>query len=644
MKNGFIKVAAATPHIRVADPYCNVAELIRIAHDADKKGARVLVFPELCITGYTAGDLFYSETLLRGAQNALAEYLEKTKDIEMISFVGLPLTWHNRLYSCAAVCHAGKLLGVVPKTFIPDYGELAETRYFAAAPVDDRETVLNFNGEEVPFGTHLLFSCKELPALKLGVEICEDAYGALPPSVWHTAAGATVICNLSASNETVGKDAYRLDLLRTHSARTVSGYIHACAGEGESTTDVVFGGHNFVCENGVLLAEQKPFDRDSELLCTELDVDRIVYERRRINTYGDLQAPAYREIPFSLPVCETVLTRAVDPHPFIPAQKAERDRRCEKILAIQVNGLKQRVERAFAQKLVIGISGGLDSTLALLVMARAMDALNRPRKDILAVTMPCFGTTKRTKTNATVLCEELGVDFRCVDIFDAVNLHFRDIGHDPADRNVTYENSQARERTQILMDIANDCGGMVIGTGDLSELALGWATYNGDHMSMYGVNASVPKTLIRHIVAYCADVFEKDGSQKIADALRDVLNTPVSPELLPANDNGEIAQKTEDLVGPYEIHDFYLYYMLRFGFSPAKLYRLALIALGDTYDAETLRKWLKTFVRRFFNQQFKRSCLPDGPKVGSVGLSPRGDWHMPSDASSALWLAEADEL
>ena len=643
MKNGFIKVAAATPKIRVADPAYNVEELIRIADDANAKGVRVLVSPELCLTSYTCGDLFCSDLLLDGAKNALSEYLKRTSAWDMISVVGLPMVYRDKLYNCAAVCHGGRLLGVIPKSVLPNYGEFYELRGFTPAPKDTGCATLLFDGDTVPFGTNLIFSCTSVPNLKLAVEICEDLWDAAPPSSSHTAAGATVLCNLSAANETVGKDDYRRLLVRAQSAKNLAGYVYACAGEGESSTDLVFAGHNMIAENGTILAERMPFDTSCELLISEIDVQRLAYERRRINTYQS-ETDGYREIPFSLTLHDTELTRFVDPHPFTPSDPSERARRCETILAIQSNGLKQRIERAFAQKLVIGISGGLDSTLALLVMVRAIDALKRPRKDIIAVTMPCFGTTTRTKNNATVLCEELGVDFRCVDIFDAVNVHFRDIGHDPDDRNVTYENSQARERTQILMDIANDCGGMVIGTGDLSELALGWATYNGDHMSMYGVNASVPKTLIRHIVAFCADGYEANGDKKIAVALRDVLDTPVSPELLPADADGKIAQKTEDLVGPYELHDFYLFYMLRYGFSPKKLYRLAKLALGDVYDDETLRKWLKVFIRRFFNQQFKRSCMPDGPKVGSVALSPRGDWRMPSDASSALWQEDAERL
>ncbi len=643
MKHGFIKVATASPRVFVADTEKNANELIRVARDADALGVRVLVFPELAITGYTCGDLFYSETLLSGARKALQDYLLATKELSLLSVVGLPLAAEGKLYNCAAVISGGRLLGIVPKVSLPSYGEFCETRYFASGV--SAPSTLSWEDDTVPFGTDLLFSCREMSSLTLAAEICEDGLLACPPSVMHTAAGATLICNPAASNELVGKQRMRREKITAHAERTLCGYLFACAGEGESTTDLVFCGHSLICENGTLLAERIPFRNSPELLVTEIDLERLLYERRRMNTFESEGVDDYRTIAFSLPVEETALTRTVDPHPFLPQSVADKWERLDTILSIQAYGLKQRIERAYAKKLVIGISGGLDSTLALLVAARAIDALNRPRTDILAVTMPCFGTTARTKSNATVLCEELGVDFRCVDIFDAVNLHFRDIGHDPAVRDVTYENSQARERTQILMDIANGCGGMVLGTGDLSELALGWATYNGDHMSMYGVNADIPKTLVRHLVAHCADEAEKAGNVRLAEALRDVLNTPVSPELLPAEENGEIAQKTEDLVGPYELHDFYLYYLIRYGFSPKKLYRLAQNAHFDgNYDDETLLKWLKTLLRRFFTQQFKRSCLPDGPKVGSVGLSPRGDWRMPSDAAAALWLAELEEI
>ena len=492
----------------------------------------------------------------------------------------------------------------------------------------------------LPFGNRLLFACNEMDGLRIAVSAGDEWNLPYAPAAEQIAAGATLLCAPDASPETVTSTNARRTALLAQSARLQTAIAYASAGDGESTTDAVFGGHGVIAENGELLAQRLPF-ADDRLSVSEIDVSRLMGERRR-RSYPTVEG--YLTVPFSMPITETELTRPVNPHPFIPTDTEERAARCSTILQIQSAGLAQRAERAFAKKLVLGISGGLDSTLALLVAVGAMDSLKRPRTDVLAVTMPCFGTTKRTKTNATVLCEELGVDFRCVNIFDAVNQHFADIGHDPACRDVTYENCQARERTQVLMDIANDCGGLVVGTGDLSELALGWATYNGDHMSMYGVNGGVPKTLIRHIVAYSAAQFEKRGENRIAAALYDVLDTPVSPELLPADEGGEIAQRTEDLVGPYELHDFYLYYLIRYGFAPAKLYRLAKYALGSTYDDETLKKWLKVLLRRFFSQQFKRSCLPDGPAVGSVSISPRGAWLMPSDATAALWLAEADAL
>ena len=643
MKNGFVKVAAAFPHIRVADPKHNVDEAIRLCKLAERSAVKILVFPELNVTGYTCADLFLNDTLLAAAQKELLRFLRETRETSAVSVVGLPLSVCGKLCNCAAVCQSGKLLGIVPKTNIPNYAEYYEARWFkgyAGAP----ETVAIDGAGEVPFGAELIFSCRELPALKFAVELCEDLWVTVPPSSAHAAAGAVLICCPSASNETIGKAEYRRSLVSVQSARIAGAYLYASCGDGESTTDVVFGGHGMIAENGTMLAERAPFEEEKDLLISEIDVERLAHERLRLNTFSTTFCEKYREISFSLPVSDTELTRFVDPHPFVPADGGERAKRCETILSIQAHGLQKRIECAHAKKIVVGISGGLDSTLALLVMVRAMDALKRPRRDIIAVTMPCFGTTKRTKNNATVLCKELGVDFRTVDIRKAVTQHFKDIGHDPENRNVAYENAQARERTQILMDIANDCDGLVVGTGDLSELALGWATYNGDHMSMYGVNASVPKTLVRHIAAYYADTAESRGEIKLATALRDVLATPVSPELLPADGNGEIAQKTEDLVGPYEIHDFYLYYFVRFGFRPEKLFRLAKYALGDRYTPDVLQKWLVVFLRRFFSQQFKRSCLPDGPKVGSVSLSPRGDWRMPSDASAAAWIAEAENL
>lgn len=643
MKNGFVKVAAAFPRVRVGDPKHNTDEAIRLCGEAERSAVKILVFPELNLTGYTCADLFQNDTLLSSVQNELLRFLRETRGTSVVSVVGLPLAVHGKLYNCAAVCQAGKLLGIVPKTHIPNYGEYYEKRWFTGYAGTPSAISLGALGD-VPFGAELLFSCREVPALKFAVELCEDLWVTVPPSSAHAAAGAVLICCPSASNETIGKAEYRRSLVTVQSARIAGAYIYASCGDGESTTDVVFGGHGMIAENGTMLAERAPFADETELLVSEIDVERLAHERLRLNTFTATFCEKYREISFSLPVSDTALTRFVDPHPFVPADGGERAKRCETILSIQAHGLKKRIECARAKKIVVGISGGLDSTLALLVAVRATDALNLPRRDVIAVTMPCFGTTKRTKNNATVLCKELGVDFRTVDIRKSVMQHFKDIGHDPENRNVAYENCQARERTQVLMDIANDCEGLVVGTGDLSELALGWATYNGDHMSMYGVNASVPKTLVRHIVAYYADTAEKRGENKLAAALRDVLATPVSPELLPADENGEIAQKTEDLVGPYEIHDFYLYYFVRFGFRPEKLFRLATYALGNIYSRDILKKWLVVFLRRFFSQQFKRSCLPDGPKVGSIALSPRGDWRMPSDASAAAWLEEAENL
>ena len=632
MKNGFLKVAAATPVVRVADTKANADAHIALALKAYEEGVRVLVFPELSLTGATCGDLFATDTLLNGAVDALKAYLDATKKLDMMSVVGLPFSAHAKVYNTSAVCHAGKLLGLVTERKVDE-------RHFASAP-DFVEEVL-FAGEHVSLGTEQIFSCETLPSLTLAVEIGDDLHTLYAPSLSHSAAGATVICHPAAIPEIVSKKPALDVILSAHTARTHTAYITALAGDGESTTDNAFGGKKLVVENGELVAESVPFDA-SELLITELDLERIIRDRRRANIVDP--GSCHSETPFSLSLCETKLTRKLDATPFFPVAPAELAAHCERVLTVAAAGLKTRITRAWAKKIVIGISGGLDSTLALLTMARAMDALGRPRADIVAVTMPCFGTTARTRSNATILCEELGVTFKCVDIFDAVNVHFRDIGHDPAVRDVTYENAQARERTQVLMDIANECGGMVIGTGDLSELALGWATYNGDHMSMYGVNASIPKTLIGHVVRYCANQAKENEQDKVAAALFDILDTPVSPELLPADADGKIAQKTEDLVGPYELHDFYLYYFIRYGFSPAKLYRMAQSAWGEKYSDEILKKWLQVFFKRFFAQQFKRSCLPDGPQVGEITLSPRGGWQMPSDAASTLWLNEVENL
>ena len=579
MKDGFLKAAALSPALRVADCTYNTAQIIQQLREAAGRGVRLAVFPEFCLTGYTCGDLFLQRTLQTGALDALSTLLDETKALDVVTLVGLPLLVHGKLYNCAAVLCHGRILGLVPKTYLPNYGEFYEKRQFT--PGSTEVETITVCGQQVPFGTSLLFRCREMPSFVLGVEICEDLWSALPPSTFHALAGATVIANLSASDETVGKAEYRRALVENQSARLLCGYLYASAGHGESTQDMVFAGHDLIAENGTLLAEAAPF-------------------------------------------------------------AGGRAERCELILKMQADGLAKRLEHAHAKTAVIGISGGLDSCLALLVAVRAMKQLGRPTTDVLAVTMPCFGTTKRTRSNAEILCDELHVSFTEIDIANTVHSHFADIGQDESVLDVTFENGQARVRTLELMDTANRTGGLVVGTGDLSELALGWATYNGAHMSMYGVNAGVPKTLVRHLVRYEADIA---ATAELKNVLLDILDTPVSPELLPAKD-GEIAQKTEDLVGPYELHDFYLYYVLRFGFGPAKIFRLAKAAFAGRaeYPDEVLYKWLRNFYWRFFAQQFKRSCLPDGPKIGSVTLSPRGDWRMPSDAAAALWLAELEQL
>ena len=638
MRYGFVKVAALAPKIRVADTKYNAQEIIGLMKEAWEKGARILVFPELCITGYTCSDLFLQEILLRGAALALGEIIEASKGMDGLFFVGLPVEIKGKLYNVAAAYSDGELLGFVPKTYIPNYSEFYEARHFAKGPsVCDH---VNWGEEsDVPFGSNQLFTCANMPQLLVACEICEDLWAPNPPSIRHALNGATVIVNLSASDEVTGKDAYRRDLIRCHSGRLSCGYIYASAGEGESSTDLVFGGHHLICENGSLLMEAKRFQ--NETVYAEIDVERMIGERRRISTYDmEEKEDFYLSTSFRIRDTKIPLERYIDKAPFVPDKKEERKRRCEEILAIQSMGLKKRMEHTNCKSAVIGISGGLDSTLALLVAAKAVDRLGLSRDCITAVTMPCFGTTDRTYTNACELTKRLGARLKEVDIKEAVSLHFRDIGHDSKLHNVTYENAQARERTQVLMDVANQTGGMVIGTGDMSELALGWATYNGDHMSMYGVNASVPKTLVRHLVRYYADTCE---DKRLSEILLDILDTPVSPELLPPKD-GVISQKTEDLVGPYELHDFYLYYMLRFGFAPDKIYYLAEQAFEGIYDKETILKWLKTFYQRFFSQQFKRSCLPDGPKVGTVAVSPRGDLRMPSDACVTIWMDCLEKL
>lgn len=635
MRHGFIKVVAATPDIRVADVDYNKGQIIKQMDEAAEAGAKIIVFPELCITGYTCSDLFLQDILLNSAKKALVKIAEHTKNLDALVFVGVPIAVGGELYNVAAALNHGNILGFTTKSFLPNYGEFYEMRQFRPGP-KKAEKIL-FGGKEIPFGPQLLFVENQMANLIVSAEICEDVWSPVPPSIEAAREGATVIVNCSASDETIGKASYRESLISGQSARLISGYIYANAGEGESTTDLVFGGHNLIAENGTILAEAKRFSNG--IIYTEFDVQKIVNERRKNTTFTETQEHVLPRIPFGLEQTETILTRTFPSRPFVPRDDQERAKRCEEILTIQAMGLKKRLAHTHAKSAVVGISGGLDSTLALLVTAKAFDALGLERSGITAVTMPCFGTTDRTYQNACKMSLKVGATLREVRIGDAVMQHFKDIGHDPQDHSVTYENSQARERTQVLMDIANQTGGLVIGTGDMSELALGWATYNGDHMSMYGVNASVPKTLVRHLVHYFADTCE-DSSLK--EVLYDVLDTPVSPELLPPKD-GEIAQKTENLVGPYELHDFFLYYFLRMGYEPGKIYRIAKLSFAGEYDDETIYKWLRTFCWRFFSQQFKRSCLPDGPKVGTVALSPRGDWRMPSDACVALWIQNLEK-
>lgn len=698
MRDGFVKVAALTPAIRVADVDYNVDACVAAAREAAGEGARVIVLPELAITAYTCEDLFWQDALLDAAARGLACLVRETAALDALLLVGVPLRVNGKLYNCAAVASRGQLLGLVPKRNIPTYNEFYEGRHFLAGP--DEAAWLSLaslglgelagtgpDGDVVPFGSRLLFACDELPGLVVGAEICEDLWVPDPPSTELAQAGATLVCNLSASNELVGKADYRRSLVGSTSARLVCAYMYASAGWGESTQDLVFGGHDLVCENGRVLAETKPL-ADAGLArvgeghaavgaSAVIDVQLLAADRRRMSTFETLSSPddhGFAVVPFSLGVSEMSLAgRLVDPHPFVPADRARRSERCEEIFAIQAHGLAKRLAHTHSRRAVVGVSGGLDSTLALLVCARAFDLLGLDRAGILAITMPGFGTTHRTHDNARAMSEALGCELREISIAAAVRQHFADIGHDEADHSVTYENAQARERTQILMDVANQEGGLVVGTGDLSELALGWATYNADHMSMYGVNAGVPKTLVRHLVRYVADAAAAGGKAalgaglgeeavrngaELARVLYDVLDTPVSPELLPATGDGKISQKTEDLVGPYELHDFFLYNVLRCGFGPAKVYRLALEAFGGryasgtdaddaavgTYDAEAVMKWLRKFYWRFFSQQFKRSCLPDGPKVGTVAVSPRGDLRMPSDAVCALWQRELEGL
>lgn len=636
MKDGFVKVACATTDIKVGDTKFNSDNIIAQIKEAADNKAKLIVFPELSVTAYTCGDLFLQNSLIKSAESEILRIASQTKGCDIISVVGFPFVVNQTLYNCAAVINKGHIKGIVPKMSIPNYSEFYEARHFAKGIQNTVD--VKIGDSIVPFGSKILFRAKNMADFILAVEICEDLWTVNPPSCAHALAGATIIANLSASNELIAKDEYRSMLVSSQSARLFSAYLYADAGYGESTTDVVFAGDNIIAENGTLLKRSKRFT--NECVYTELDLERLVGERRKTTTYENSMAEDYTVVEVEFNEEETEITRHIEKLPFVPADEEKRVKRSEEILTIQSMGLKKRLQHAWARTAVVGVSGGLDSTLALLVTVRAFDSLGLDRKNIMAITMPCFGTTSRTYNNSINFANSLGVTLKEINIKDAVNQHFKDIEQEPEKYDVTYENSQARERTQILMDIANKNNGIVVGTGDLSELALGWATYNGDHMSMYAVNASVPKTLIRYLVDYEAKRTENEMLKK---TLQDILATPVSPELLPPKD-GEISQKTEHIVGPYELHDFFLYHLVRFASAPSKIFRLAKIAFNGVYDSEFILSWMKVFYKRFFQQQFKRSCLPDGPKVGSVALSPRGDWRMPSDASVNLWMSEIEKL
>ncbi len=644
MRDGFIKAAAVTPSMRVADVDYNTEQIISDMHTAAVQGAKLIVFPELSVSGYSCRDIFYDDLLLDKCLDALTRIAAASEDTDAIIFVGLPVSHNGKLYNAAAAVSRGHILGIVPKLNIPNYGEFYETRQFTRGFVYPE--MLKIGDETVPFGAGLMFACSSLPLFKIGVEICEDLWVPAPPSTGLALSGAFVIVNPSASNEITGKSGYRRELVAGQSARTYTAYVYANASWEESTQDVVFSGHSIIAEAGTVLAESRLFS--TGIITTEIDLKLLNSRREHMSTYSSAEAVAEENdalepmlIPFELNITETELSRYIDPHPFVPSDNARRERRCEEILDIQTYGLMKRLKHTGAKAAVIGISGGLDSTLALIVAVRAFDKLGLSRKGIIGVTMPGFGTTDRTYDNAVSLIHELGINFKEINISEIVRLHFDQIGHDESVHDTTYENCQARMRTLLLMDIANQAGGLVVGTGDMSELALGWATYNGDHMSMYGVNAGVPKTLVRYLVGYYADYC---GADKVRDILYDVLDTPVSPELLPPESDGSIAQRTEDLVGPYELHDFFLYHFMRNNSAPGRILRLAQAAFGDSYNRAVILKWEKNFFRRFFSQQFKRSCLPDGPKVGTVCLSPRGDLRMASDTCSALWLNELEEL
>lgn len=639
MKYGFVKTAAATPKIRVADCEYNANQIISCVKEAYENGAALLVFPELCVTGYTCSDLFLQSTLLKAAEKAVKRIKEETKDLDIVFVVGVPIAVKQSLYNCGVVICKGEILGAVPKVNIPNYSEFYELRHFTSGKNVEEHIVYAGDGWIELFDTQY-FVCKDMEDFSFGVEICEDLWVAESPSIRLAQSGASIICNLSCSDDLIGKAQYRRDLVKMQSAKLCCGYIYCDAGFGESTTDMVFSAQNVIAENGTIVSESCRFNNG--ITYADIDVERLMSERRKTNTYIDYipdeNSKYYSDKEFEIEIHDTKLTRIFPCTPFVPSDKSDLENRCEEILTIQATGLATRLAHTGIQNVVLGLSGGLDSTLALIVCVHAFDMLSLDRKNIHTVTMPCFGTTKRTKSNAEKLAEAYGVSFEEINITLAVRQHFSDIGHDESVTNITYENSQARERTQILMDLSNKYNGLVIGTGDLSELALGWATYNGDHMSMYAVNSSIPKTLVRYLTAYEAQ--KSNGTLK--EVLLDVLDTPVSPELLPPDKNGEIAQKTEDVVGPYELHDFFLYYLVRFGYAPSKIYYMAKLSFKDKYSEEIIKKWLIVFIRRFFSQQFKRSCLPDGPKVGSVTLSPRSDWRMPSDASVKAWLDELE--
>lgn len=644
MRHGFIKVAAVTPSMRVADCDFNGDNIIKDMKKCDEMGVKIAVFPELAITGYTCGDLFFQDRLLEETKRVLKEIIAANKDLDVLTFVGLPLEVRGKLLNAAAVMKDGKLLGVIPKRNMPNYVEHYEARYFMEG-LEGYECVdLGEGLGEVPVGTKLMFECAEMKNLKVAGEICEDLWVPIPESNHHALAGATVLVNLSASVEFTGKNIYRRTLVKGQSARLIAGYVYAASGEGESSTDCVFSGHNMICENGILLAEKKMFE--DGMIVSEIDLDKLIHERMRVNTFKLREDKNYHKIKFSIKEEKKMipLTRKITKSPFLPEKKEEREVCFEEIIKIQVMSLKKRLEHTGTKNVVIGISGGLDSTLALLSTCKTFEMMGMDRTQIHAITMPCFGTTDRTYKNAMDLSNELGVSLKEINIKEAVTVHLRDIEHDVSLHDVTYENAQARERTQVLMDYANKVGGLVLGTGDMSELALGWATYNGDHMSMYGLNASIPKTVVRYLVLHYAELAEVEGKEELAEILFDILDTPVSPELLPPDQEGKITQKTEDVVGPYELHDFFLYYMLRCGYAPDKIYRLANVAFLGIYEEKFIHKWLKKFYQRFFASQYKRSCVPDGPKVGSVGLSPRGDLRLPSDACVDIWMKMMDEI